>query len=212
MKRKNKLVWGWGVNDVNYPITKSKVVDGKSKQCWMCPYYSKWRSILGRCFSDALKNKYLNYKDCTICEDWKYLSNFIKWVDSQPNKDWINCDADKDLLIEGNKHYSPDAVVFVPSKINTFVTDGGKSRGKSMLGVRCIYHKSKKSPYEAQCCNPFSGKVEYLGVFVTELEAHKAWQSKKHEHALKLADTQNDPRLADALRQRYAPDKDWSKR
>jgi len=43
------------------------------------------------------------------------------------------------------------------------------------------------------------------------LDAHLAWKQQKHEYACLLADLQEDSRVADALRQRYAPDKDWTK-
>lgn len=215
MKMKQKLIYGWGVNDVGYPVTKSKELP---KECckrrqmkvWVCPYYSKWKGILKRGFCPVYKAKYLTYKYVTICEEWKYLSNFIKWVDSQPNKDWVNCEPDKDLLIIGNKHYSPETVVFVSSKINRFILDSGKTRGDCTVGVNYKINLIKK-PYKASCKCPYSGKQIHLGYFSTELEAHKAWQSKKHEYACQLADLQDDPRVADALRQRYSPDKDWSK-
>ena len=78
-----------------------------------------------------------------------------------------------------------------------------------MIGV-CWKAANKK--FEAQCSNPFSKDRGYLGLFDNELEAHKTWQAKKHEHACRLADIQGDPRAAEALRKRYAPDTDWSKR
>ena len=40
MERKNKLVYGWGVNDVDYNVYRTEVVDGKKKNVWRCPYYA----------------------------------------------------------------------------------------------------------------------------------------------------------------------------
>jgi hypothetical protein len=48
-------------------------------------------------------------------------------------------------------------------------------------------------------------------MFPTELEAHKAWQARKHELACMLADLQTDDRIASRLREMYAPDKNWTK-
>lgn len=208
-RKKTKLIHGWGVNDVDYVVYRHEVVEGKKKIVWRCPYYVKWASMIKRCFCPKHHAKQLTYKGCTIAEDWKYLSNFIKWVDSQPNRDWENCELDKDILFEGNKHYSPETVVFVSRKVNGFIVDSGKTRGKYMLGVcdSC----SKKSPYQAQCWNTFDSKQKYIGIFPTEIEAHKAWQAHKHEQACKLAEEQTDPRVAQALRERYAPNKDWTK-
>ena len=205
-----QLVCGWGINDVDYPVHRYEKVEGKTRQkcIWVCPYYRKWCGVLIRCFDQGLHKKHPTYIGCTICDEWKYLSNFIKWVDSQPNRDWINCDLDKDFLSTSNKHYSPETAVFVPSKVNKFVLDSGKVRGAFMIGVKIS--PNKKNPYIARCNNPFNSKERYIGLFPTELEAHLAWQAKKHEYACLLAEQQQDPRVAKALRERYAPDKDWT--
>lgn len=212
-RKKNKLVYGWGVNDVDYDVRKyeelPKVNDKrKRKQIWTCPYYKKWKSMLERCFCPKYQEKYPTYKGCTICEEWKYLSNFIKWADSQPNRDWQNCEPDKDFLSFGNKHYSPETVVFIPKNVNLFIGNSGKARGDYMIGV-CYLPELKKNLYRARCSDPFGGS-EHTGYYRTELEAHKAWQAKKHEYALQLSDLQQDERIASRLREMYAPDKDWT--
>ena len=209
-RKRNKLLYGWGVNDVDYDVTRSEVVNGKSKIVWICPYYRKWVKILQRCFCSKYREIRPTYKGCTVTEDWKYLSNFIKWVDSQPNKDWMNCDTDKDFLTVGNKHYSSNTVVFLSNKVNSFILDCGRSRGICMIGVS-YYPNRKKNLYKASCSNPLGGS-DYIGYYPTELEAHKAWQAKKHEYACLLADLQSDERIASRLREMYAPDKDWTKK
>ena len=65
----------------------------------------------------------------------------------------------------------------------------------------------RKNLYRVECSNPFTGKQEYIGLFATELEAHKAWQAKKHEYACLLADMQTDERIASLTRD-VCPDKD----
>lgn len=193
-----KLVQGWGINDVTYQVNKT---DPDSSKRIICPYYKDWASILQRCFDNKLHKNYPTYSDCTVCEDWKYLSNFVKWVDSQPNKDWENCSLDKDFLVEGNKHYSPETVVYIPAKLNTFIIDRSNDRGNCMIGVKLCRVKNK--PYEAQCWNPITGKREYLGIFTTELEAHLAWKSRKHELACELAKSQTDLRIIQVLLSKY---------
>lgn len=210
MSKHKGLVQGFGINDVKYSITKTENVNGKFKITWRCPYYVDWANMLERCYSLKFKERRNTYKDCTICDDWRCLSDFIKWVDSQPNKGWMNCQLDKDLLLLGNKHYSPQTCVYISGSLNSFMIDGNKVRGSCMIGASYQPEGSNKNPYDSKCSNPFTGKADYLGIFPTELEAHKAWQAKKHEHACKLAELQDDPRVADALRQRYAPDKDWT--
>lgn len=121
---KDKLAFGWGVADAEYTITQKEdlpILNGKRRQkvLWICPYYSRWRNMLRRCFDSKYHKNQPTYKGCTVHEGWKYLSNFIKWVDSQPNRDWENCHLDKDFLVEGNKHYSPDTCVYVPKSLNS---------------------------------------------------------------------------------------------
>lgn len=209
MRKKVKLVCGWGINDVDYKVTRTTIIDGKQKIVWCCPYYQDWLSMIARCFDSKYQKKRPTYIGCTITEDWKYLSNFIKWVDSQPNKDWQNCSPDKDYLIEGNKHYSPETVVYIPKGLNLFIIDRGNARGDCMIGVDATGREKK--PYRARCSNPFTKKLEHVGYFATELEAHLAWKAKKHEHSLQFADLQDDPRVAKVLMERYAPDTDWIK-
>lgn len=201
------LICGWGINDVCHPVHRTERVNGVQRQLWVCPYYRDWKDMITRCFD----NKRPTYENCSVCEHWKYLSNFIKWVDSQPNRDWINCQLDKDFVVTGNKIYSPDTCVYIPQNINTFINLRSNRRGAYMLGV-CAARDSKINPYQAHCNNPFTGRRDYLGYFPTELEAHKAWQYKKHEHSCRLADLQDDPRVSKMLRERYAPDKDWTNR
>lgn len=208
MKIESKVIYGWGINDVPYHVNVVQYVKGERKILWTCPYYMDWKSMIQRCHSEKYQQNKPTYIGCTICEEWKHLSNFIKWVDSQPNRNWQNCSLDKDFLVEGNKHYSPETCVYIPRTLNSFTVRSEKFKGDYMLGVSIS--DSIKSPYQVKCSNPFSNKNQYLGIFETELEAHKAWQVKKHEHALRLADEQSDPRVAKVLRERYAPDKDWT--
>lgn len=199
------IIVGWGINDSPSPVSWINPETGKRDTC---PYYQDWVDIVRRSKSITEKQRHPTYLEVQICEEWKYLSNFIKWVDSQPNKDWMCCDLDKDLLSEEVKIYSPDTCVYLPSNINTFLSNSGATRGAYKLGV---YWETSTGKFRACCQNPFTKKNDKLGRFTTELEAHLAWQAKKHEHALRLADLQQDPRVADALRQRYSPDKDWTK-
>lgn len=205
-----KLICGWGINDVDYETQKyielSKLVNKKKKVIWKCPYYIKWSNMVNRCYNPKYHDRQPAYKGCTICEEWKYLSNFIKWVDSQPNRDWENCDLDKDLLLTDNKYYSPETCVFVDRLINSFITNTRTKRGEWSIGVKL----DNCGKFQAQCSSPFAKKLEHIGLFLCPNEAHKAWQAKKHEHACILAEQQQDPRVAKALRERYAPDKDWS--
>jgi hypothetical protein len=115
-------------------------------------------------------------------------------------QDWQDKELDKDILAEGNKIYSPKTSVFVDGSVNKFINDSGASRGKYMIGVA---RRKETHSFAAMCHNGFTGKLENIGYFKTEIDAHNAWKKRKHELACQLADLQTDQRVADALRVRY---------
>ena len=204
--KRNKLVCGVGVNDADYAVTKYEKIDGKLVQVWMCPLYKTWKSVLVRCYSEKGLRRRPTYRDCSLWEDWKYFSNFKRWMEQQ---DWEGKALDKDLLIEGNKVYSPETCIFVDMKLNAFVNDRGAARGEYLIGVTW---DKKRNKFRSQCHNASTGEREYLGLFTDELEAHLAWKAKKHEFACQLADSEyvTDERLANALRTRYNEQSDWT--
>ena len=205
-RKKDKLIFGIGINDSQEPVSKRIMVNGKAKFIWRCPYYAKWTSMFSRCYSEHELEKYPSYHGCSVDERFIKFTDFKKWVDSQPNKNWENCHLDKDLLVEGNKIYSPDTCVFIDPALNVFLTDSNASRGDYMIGV--TYHKRDKV-FEAKCHNPFGISDDdrrYLGRYSTELEAHLAWKNKKHEYACIFAEMQSDKRIVDVLLNIYKPD------
>lgn len=208
------LINGWGVNDADYNVSHFEVINGKKKQV-RCPIYSDWVGIIERSHCPIYKTKNPTYKDVTASEDFRHFMDYRKWVlEEQPNKNWMNCEPDKDILIFGNKIYDKTTLVYIDKKLNSFLTSSEGSRSGNMLGATFIPRK-KINQFQAQCQNPFGsykGEGRHLGYFPTELDAHLAWKARKHEIACIFAEQQTDPRVADALRKRYAPDTDWTKR
>lgn len=188
---RRKLIHGWGVNDADY-VTK-KVVDGKEVSC---PYYMTWRGMVTRCFSDAFKIKNPTYTNCTVQGSWKYFSNFKAWMEKQ---DWEGNELDKDLLLDGNKHYSEETCLFVSHNVNSFLLDGKMSRGRYPIGVS--WHEGA-GKFLAQVRS--SNKNIYLGLFDCVDDASEAYTSAKREIAMGLADSQSDSRIRDALIKRYS--------
>lgn len=207
MKPKNKkLVYGVGIDDADYVVEKRETigyVNGKQKQkrVWFCPYYRTWANMLRRCYSAKLHECRPAYKSCTVSEEWFTFSNFKAWMEKQ---DWEGMQLDKDLLFVGNKVYSPNTCVFVTPMVNTFTVDCGAARGEWQIGASWDKEKAK---FRSQCNNPFTKKVEYLGHFDYEQEAHQAWLKRKLELAHELAAIQTDPRVAKALVERYSKHK-----
>jgi hypothetical protein len=197
-----KLVCGVGINDADYIVQVWETIgyiDGKQKRkcTWKCPFYTTWKSMLTRCHSEKYKATYPTYKDVTVCVEWRRFSVFKAWMETQA---WKGNQLDKDLLVEGNKVYSPDACVFVSSLVNKFLIDSRATRGGYIIGV--CRHKGV-GKFQTHCSNPFTKKGEYLGLFTSEQEAHEKWLEKKLEHAYTLAALQTDERVAKALVERY---------
>lgn len=193
-----KLVYGVGINDAGYAVTRNHTdpMTKKSRQTWICPFYLKWRGILARCYSESQVKENPSYKDCSICQEWLIFSNFKAWMEKQ---DWQNKQLDKDLLFPGNKVYSPETCVFVDQRVNNFLIETGAARGEYMIGV--CWHK-QKNRFIAQC-NDYKGKKIYLGCFDSELEAHQTWLAFKLKIAYELASEQTNQRIAKALVKRY---------
>lgn len=192
-------VFGVGINDAEYPVTRYEFSGGKRKQVWKCQIYRLWQNMLARCYSDKCKQKHPTYLLCTCTPDWLFFSRFRDWVLTQ---DWEGKELDKDLLFPGSKIYSPQTCIFVSQELNRFITDHGARRGEWPIGVS--RYKNGKS-FLAHCNSPVSGKCEYLGSFRTPEAAHEAWRHAKHSHALRYAYDATDERLSVALSVRYLP-------
>ena len=107
------MIYGIATNDtgsVTDPVTGKK-----------CRIYVTWYDMIRRCYSSVYQIKYPKYVGCTVASEWLLFSNFKNWVENEttycPNKQ-----LDKDLLIVGNKLYSPSTCIFISQEINKFLT------------------------------------------------------------------------------------------
>lgn len=194
---KRKLVYGVGLNDADYTLTRHVKEGGRKRIIWMCPYYRTWTSMLDRCYSDKFTARRPTYKDCSVCDEWLTFSNFKAWMETQ---DWEGKQLDKDILFSENKVYSPETCVFVDARVNSFWLNHGHSQGRPLDLHPC----AANGKFQAKCRNPFTGECEYLGYHTSAKAAHEAWRRRKHELACQYADMQTDPRIAEALRSRIA--------
>lgn len=190
LRKRNKLVYGVGTNDADYNIIE---YDGSHQIVQRCPYYTKWVAMLARGYSELLHKKHPSYAGVSVCEEWLTFSNFKSWMETQ---DWEGKHLDKDILVKGNKLYSPDTCIFVSQEINKFLTESTVARGNYPIGVSL---EKKSLKFKAQCYNVQSGKKEYLGLFDSPVDAHRAWLCFKLKQAKFLAEKQKDNRVANAL-------------
>jgi hypothetical protein len=162
------LVYGKGFNGFDSVIDRGSSVNLS---------YSKWVSILERCYSKKHLKRRPSYQNCTVSDDWLYYANFKKWFD----KHYIEGNAiDKDILFKGNKHYSAETCVFVPQFINSLLVNRANDRGPCLIGVS----KDKRPERSARpyCARVYDNLVcIHLGSFETEAQAFIAYKNKKEQ-------------------------------
>ena len=137
--------------------------------------YALWKNMLTRCYNDTFKKKNPTYEGCEVSDNFKSYEYFYDWCNKQigfGNEGW---QLDKDLLVKGNKVYSEDTCVFIPSEINTLLIKRVASRGEHLIGVS--WSKTNKA-FMARV-GKSKGKREHLGFFKTELEAFSAYKQAK---------------------------------
>ncbi|QWX10202.1 HNH endonuclease [Vibrio phage vB_VpP_BT-1011] len=91
--------------------------------------YCVWVDMLKRCYNERVQIKHPTYKGCTVHSVWHNFQNFAKWYEENYPKDGGKYDLDKDIKIDGNKVYSPEACLFV-------------SRLKNTQKARAVHHKA----------------------------------------------------------------------
>ena len=180
MNTKRKAIYGIGVNDYVGRIKEN----GKH-----IPAYRSWVSMLSRCYSKTALNHRPSYIGCSVCDEWLVFSNFKQWFDNNYVKGYH---LDKDLLVKGNKVYSPETCCFVPKEINCFLLESNASRGIS--GIKGVY-KTKYNTYIAGYSE--NGQRIHLGSFKTLNLAESAYQKSKEKRAKILAQKYYDNNLID---------------
>lgn len=113
-----KGVYGVGFNSAirtGLPVQK----DGKASKA-----YDAWRRMLQRCYDQKYKEDHPTYVGVICCDEWKDYQNFAKWFYEQPNHN-MRYELDKDLLVDGNKLYSPTTCTLLPMKINKALNTKG---------------------------------------------------------------------------------------
>lgn len=130
-------IYNVGFSGIKYPIKQNNKV---------CKEYRCWSNMLRRCFCKEEKEKCPTYTDVTCCEEWLNYENFYEWLHSQENfEKWLNnsrWSLDKDILIKGNKIYSPETCCLVPNNVNILFIKRSAGRGDFPIGVS--YNKQEQ--------------------------------------------------------------------
>lgn len=164
-------VYEVGMIGMKYP---SRINDKHTKE------YEAWRHMLGRCFDKRIKKKQLSYKSASCCEEWLVFENFYEWLHSQENFDkWLDGNRwclDKDILVKGNKIYSPQTCCLVPNYVNVLFTKRNKDRGLLPIGV-----VKQNNGFRAECNSPFEQYIKYIGMYPTSEQAFYAYKEHKED-------------------------------
>lgn len=147
-----------------------------------CKAYNIWGSMLRRCYNGKLQERQPTYKDVTVCEEWHNFQNFAQWFENNYKEEF---DLDKDILVKGNKIYSPETCCFVPQEINGLLVKRQNDRGKYPIGVI-----KKRNKFQASI--NINGKAVNLGVFYTMKEAFQAYKTAKEKYIKEMADKWKD--------------------
>jgi hypothetical protein len=181
---KIKPTFGIGRNDATYVVKVVK--DGKQV---FCPYYRVWLDMLRRCYDTKFHIKQPTYADCYVCSSWLLFSSFKQWMKTQ---DWEGKALDKDILVKGNKVYSPETCIFVTKALNNLLNTKEASRGVLKIGVLKV-----NNTFMAQIS--VEGKRVRISSFKTEEEAYQAYTNYKSNHIRKLAELPENYYLKEAL-------------
>ena len=178
-----KEVLSGQIKNPNYPSVCNKgfigfgdfypTKDGITTKC-----YSTWSRMFTRCYNEKYHIKRPTYRDVTVCEEWYNFQNFAKWFETNYIEGFP---LDKDILVKGNKIYSPETCCFVPSEINSLVIKSNSKRGECPIGVN-----KKGNKFQARVK---IGKRESLdlGLFNTKEEAFQVYKKAKEDYIKKVA-------------------------
>ena len=156
--------------------------------------YRKWEQMLDRVYTRPKRS----YLDCTVSLKFQKYADFKEWCNKQIGFDQEGWVLDKDILIKGNKEYSPETCCFVPSDINAIFIRQENIRGKYPIGV---WFDKQKGNYQADVCVGRK-KRRRLGSFDTPEEAFQAYKQAKEAYIKEVAELykeQIDPRVYEAL-------------
>lgn len=146
--------------------------------------YDIWNHMLQRCYSDISVYKYPSYADCYVCDEWFNFQNFANWYELNyyeiPGE---QMNLDKDILVKGNKVYSPDTCVIVPHFINSLFIKSDIVRGDLPIGVN---FDKRYNTYNVHCNN--RGELIWLGSYKSVDEAFNVYKSYKENIIKNIAE------------------------
>lgn len=140
-----------------------------------------WKEMLRRCYNEKRQLRDPSYIGCSVDSRWHNYQNFAEWYEGHEYRG-MEYQLDKDILVVGNKVYSPEACCLVPNEINSILTSCSRARGALPQGV--CWDKDK-CRYKAQM--NMNGRYKYLGLFKCVDEASKVYKTTKEAYVKERA-------------------------
>ena len=154
--------------------------------------FSLWRSVLERTCCLSFKERRPTYKNTSVCEEWLNFQNFAKWCYGQKllnakDDKGSYYQLDKDLILKGNKVYSPETCCFVPPAINNLIRSKSTSARGYPIGVSP--HR-KTGRFVAKVV--LFDKNKHLGLFDTAEDAFQVYKKAKEVYIKEIAELWKD--------------------
>ena len=141
--------------------------------------YATWYNMLSRVYDSRVQVKKPFYVGCIVDARWHNFQVFADWYSNNPFN-YPDYQIDKDILIRGNKVYSPETCCLVPNVINTQFRDMSSYIVDNGLPVG-VYPAANGKRYRA-----IHGPVK-LGTHDTMEQAHEVYLNYRREYLYELA-------------------------
>jgi hypothetical protein len=161
--KQRKPVYGVGIND----FETSTRIDGKPM-----PEYNAWKDMLKRCYDLKFQASNPTYIGCSVSNEWHSFTVFYNWLHANSYKAGLQ--LDKDIIVPGNKIYSPETCCLVPPSINSLLLNNMAARGNHPQGV-CWHKPNKKFMADLRV----NGRKKHLGCFTSVIDAERAYLTAK---------------------------------
>ena len=160
-------------------------ISKSNKEIYHC--YSIWRKMFERCYTTNIRtNRQKTYEDCYVCEEWHNFQNFAEWYMNHKYK--IQNEKlciDKDILVHGNKVYSPETCLLVPNRINSLFAKSYAIRGDLPIGVTYYWYDNSRYLASMKTDNR---KTYQIGIFNNPMSAFEAYKKEKEKYIKEVAE------------------------
>lgn len=142
-------------------------INGKQTSC-----YRSWVNMFHRCYNEKFHKKNKTYIDCEVDERFYCFQDFAKWYYDNTWGDIDSFDVDKDILVKGNKLYSPETCCLVDDRLNGLFVK--PSDNNLQIGV---YYDKRINKYVPQLKEYNTHK--YYGIYDDPIDAFYVYKKEK---------------------------------